>query len=55
MKAVLNAYEGRSEARRTAYFYSICDEPDFPTLGWLRTDYCQDLVDNKQVTNSTYV
>jgi len=52
---VLTNTNERAVKRRTDYLVEIQNHPDFLEIGWILTDYCDDEIDNKQITIATYV
>ncbi len=55
LHAVLKTYNDRSNAIKTNHFNTISKDPNFADYGWIWTDFGPDLIDNKQLTLTTYV
>jgi hypothetical protein len=52
---VLKQYDSIAVKRRSDYWDEISRLPSFDKIGWILTDYCNDDIDNKQITISTYI
>jgi hypothetical protein len=52
---VLRKYEKLSKQVKNEYWNRISKDTDFSNYGWIWTDYCPDLIDNKQFTLTAYV
>jgi hypothetical protein len=52
---ILRKYEKLSNQIKKEYWNRIVKDSDFSNYGWIWTDYCPDLIDNKQFTLTSYV
>eukprot|EP01040_Poterioochromonas_malhamensis_P006093 gene6091-6559_t len=55
ISSVLKTYNDQSNALKSKYFDSIKGNAGFAEYGWIWTDFAPDLIDNKQLTLTTYV
>jgi hypothetical protein len=55
IQGVMDNYGGQSSAYKMMYWERISSTSEFSELGWIWTDYCPDMIDNKQFTITAYV
>ena len=55
LQKVLDTYNGYSKRLKKAYTAKLKKLPDFPTLGYIYSDWAKDGFDGKQLTVTTYI
>jgi len=55
LREVITKYAAMSDQLKSEYFKKISKDPKFVDYGWIMTDYCNDGIDGKSMTLTSYI